>query len=82
MEAKQHATEKQKVNKEIKEEIKNLLTNENGNTTFQMEHSKSRSKRKVYNDSCLPQETRKILNRQSKLALKRSRKRTTNKAQS
>lgn len=42
-----------------------------------MELCKIRTKRKVYNDSCLSQETRKFLNRQSKLALKRTRKRTT-----
>lgn len=46
VETKQYATEKQKVSKEIKEEIKKLLTNENGNTTFEMNTAKADPKGK------------------------------------
>ena len=45
-----------------------------------MEHSKSSSKREVFSDTGLPQETRKITNKQSKLTCKETRKRRTNKA--
>lgn len=37
------------------------------------------SKKKVYNNTGLPQEARKILNKQPNLTLKRAQKRTTNK---
>ena len=53
------------VNKEIKKEIRKYLeTNENKNTTFpkSMGCSKSSSKREVYSDASLSQETRKISN--------------------
>ena len=52
---------------EIKEEIfkKYFETNKNGNTMYQksMGHSKSSSKREVYSDTGLSQETRKISNK-------------------
>ena len=44
--------------------------------------SKSGSKREVYSDTSLPQETRKISNKQSNLTPKETRERRTNKTQS
>ena len=44
--------------------------------------SKSSSKREVHSDTGLPQETRKILNKQPNLPPKSIRKRRTNKTQS
>ena len=44
--------------------------------------SKNSSKREVHSDKGLPQETRKISNKQSKLIPKGTRERWTNKAQS
>ena len=44
--------------------------------------SKSSSKREVYSNSILPQETRNISNKQSKLTPKGTRERKTNKTQS
>ena len=45
-------------------------------------HSKSSYKRKVYSNTISPQETRKIPNKQPKLAPKSTRERITNKTQS
>ena len=45
-------------------------------------HSKSSSKREVYNSIILPQETRKIPNKQPTLTPKATRERRTNKTQS
>ena len=42
-----------------------------------MGFSKSSSKRGVYNDTILPQETRKVLNRQPNSTSRAARKRTT-----
>ena len=47
-----------------------------------MGHSKSSSKREVYSYTSLPQETRKISNKQSNLTPKGTRERRTNKTQS
>ena len=72
------------VNEEIKGEIKKYLeTNENENTTCQnlWDTAKSSSKREVYSDTGLSQQTRKISNKQSKNAPKGTGKRRTNKAQ-
>ena len=83
MENKQHAgKKKQWVINEIKEEIrKNLETNNNKNNfTNSMGYSKSRSKREVHSDIDLPQETRKISNKQINLLPKRIRKRRPNKS--
>ena len=44
-----------------------------------MGYSKSSHKREVHSDTGLPQKTRKISNKQSKLQTKRIRKRRTNK---
>ena len=56
----------QQVTEEIKREIKKILeTNDNENTTKPMGCSKSSSKREVYSNTILPQETRKTSNRQS-----------------
>ena len=44
--------------------------------------SKSSSKREVYSNTILPQETRKISNKQSNLTIKVTRERRTNKTQS
>ena len=52
------------------------------NTPKSMECSKSSSKREVYSNTGLPQETRKISNKQPNLPPKRIRKRRTNKGQS
>ena len=60
-----------------KEEIKE--TNENGITNFlkSMGCSKSSSKREVYSSTGLPQETRKLSNKQSNLTLKELEKEET-----
>ena len=61
------------VNKEIKKEIRKYLeTNENKNTTFpkSMGCSKSSSKREVYSDASLSQETRKISSKRPNLTSK------------
>ena len=72
------------VNNEIKEEIKrHLETNEKENTVTKNLWDKENSpKRDLHSVPSLPQETRKISNKQSNLTLKVTRKRTTNKAQS
>ena len=60
----------QQITEEIKEEIKKYLeTNDNENTTTQkpMGCSKSSSKREVYSNTILPQETRNISNEQPNL---------------
>ena len=57
-------------------------TNENGNTPKSLGHSKNSSKREVYSNTGLTQETRKISNKKSKLTLKGIRKGRTNRAQS
>ena len=72
------------ITEEIKEEIKKFLeTNENKSTTIQkpMGCSKGRSKREVYSNTVLTQETRKITNKQPNLTPKATRKRRTNKTQ-
>ena len=52
--------ENQWVNGEIKEEIKKYLkTNENGNTTFQNLRDATKAVQRVYNNTSLPQNTRK-----------------------
>ena len=47
-----------------------------------MGHSKSSSKKEVYSDTILPQETRKISNKQPNLTPKATRETGTNKTQS
>ena len=47
-----------------------------------MGYSKSSSKRKVYSNTVLPQETRKISNKQPNLIPKATRERKTNKTES
>ena len=47
-----------------------------------MGYSKNSSKREVYNNTILPQEIRKISNKQSNLTPKVTRERRTNKTQS
>ena len=55
----------------VKEEIKNLERNENGNKTLKKSVThKSSSKREVYSEKGLPQETRKIPSKQSNLTHK------------
>ena len=69
----------QQVTEEIKREIKKFLeTNDNENTT-PMGYSKSSSKREVYSNTILPQQTRKTLNRQPNLTPKTTGKRRTKK---
>ena len=75
----------QEITEEIKEEIKKYLeTNDNKNTMIQkpMGCSKSSPKKEVYSNTILPQETRKISNKQSNLTPKGTRERRTNKTQS
>ena len=70
----------QQVTEEIKKEIKKFLeANDNENTTSQkpMGCSKSSSKREVYSNTILPQETRKTLNRQPNSTSNTTGKRTT-----
>ena len=70
----------QQVAEEIKREIKKILgTNDNENSSKPIGCSKSSSKRKVYSNTILPQETRKILNRQPNLIPKTTGKRRTKK---
>ena len=68
----------QDVTEEIKEEIKQYLeTNDNENMTSQnlWECSKTSSKREVYSNTIIPEETRKISNKQPNLTLKAIRER-------
>ena len=68
---------------EEKRQIKKFLeTNDNENTTTQnLWCSKSSSKREVYNNTILPQETRKTSNRQPNFTPTTIRKRRTKKPQ-
>ena len=69
------------VTEEIKEDIKTYLqTNDNKNTTIQ--NLWDAAKREVYSKTILPQETRKISNKQPNLTPKSTRERRTNKTQS
>ena len=72
------------VTEEGKEEIKKYVqANENENTIQKsMGHSKSSSKKELYSHTNLPQETRKISNKQSNLTPKETRERRKNKTQS
>ena len=68
----------QQVAEVIKREIKKFLeTNDNKNMTAQNLCSKNSSKREIYNNTILPQETRKPLHRQPNSTAKTTRKRTT-----
>ena len=74
----------QQVTEEIKREIRKFLEtndNEKHDNSKPMRCSKSSSKREVYSNTILPQETRKTSNRQpnftSKITGKRRRRRTT-----
>ena len=68
----------QQVTEEIKKEIKKILeTNDNENITAQNLCSKSSSKREVYSNTILPQETRKISNKQPNFTPKTTGKRRT-----
>ena len=68
-------------NQEITEEIKRYVeTNDNKNTTTKhMGCSKSSSKRAVYSNTILPQETRNFSNKQSNHTPQAFRERRTNK---
>ena len=76
---------KQEITEEIKEEVKKIPRNK-----WQWKHddpkpmgcSKSSSKREVYSNTNLPQETRKISNKLSNLTSKGTTERRTNKTQS
>ena len=69
------------ITEEIKEEIKKYLeANDNKDTTLKtMGCSKSHSKRKVYSNTNLPQETRKSSNKQPNFTSKAPRERGTEK---
>ena len=74
-------------NLEITEEIEEEIKKKIHRFKWQQKHkdpkpircSKSSSKRKVYSNSITNQETRKVLNKQSKLTPKATREWTTNK---
>ena len=73
------------ITEEIKGAIKNYLeTNDNENSTIQKlwYTAKSSSEGQVYSNTILPQETRKISNKQPILTPKATRERRTNKNQS
>ena len=64
------------VNEEIKGEMKKCLeTNETYNTPKSLECSKNSSKKECHSNTGLPQETRKISNKQTKFTPKKTRKR-------
>ena len=72
----------QEITEEIKEEIKKYIeTNDNENMMTQdlWDAAKSSSKREVYSNTILPQETRNISNKQSNRMLKTTRDRRTKK---
>ena len=72
------------ITEEIREEIKNYLeTNYNKNMTILSKHmgyNKRNSRREVYSNTILLQETRKISNKQPNFACKAVRKSRTNKS--
>ena len=72
------------ITEEIREEIKNYLeTNYNKKMTILSKHmgySKRNSRREVYSNTILLQETRKISNKQPNFACKAVRKSRTNKS--
>ena len=75
----------QELTEEIKEEIKKIPRDKwqrKHDDLIPMGCSKSCSKREVYTNTILPQETRKISNKQSNLTTKGTRERRTNKTQS
>ena len=73
----------QEITEEIKEETEKYLeTNRKHNNPKPMGCIKSSSKREVYSNTILHQETRKISNKQPNLTLKASRERRTKKPQS
>ena len=67
------------ITEEIKEgeKKKNQETNENENYSNSMKHSKNNSKREAYSSTILPQEIRKISNKQPNLKPKAIWERTT-----
>ena len=72
----------QQITKEIKREIKKISRNKwqwKQDNSKPMRHSKSSSKREVYSNTILPQETRKTSNRQPNFTPKTTGKRRTNK---
>ena len=72
---KQHLLNNQQVTEEIKKISRNKWQWKHGNSK-PMGCSKSSSKGEVYNNTILPQETRKASNRQSNFTLKATGKRT------
>ena len=75
----------QEITEEIKEEIKKYLKtndNENNDDLTPRGCSKSNSKREVYSNTILPQETRNISNKQPNLTRKATTERRTKKTQS
>ena len=73
------------ITEEIKEEVKKILRDKwkwKHNDPKPLERSKSSSKREVYSNTILPQETRKISNKQLNLTPKATRERRTNRTHS
>ena len=76
---------KQEITEEIREEIKKIPRDkweQKHNDPKPMGCSKSSSKREVYSNIILPQETRKVPNKQTNLTPKGTREWRTNKTQS
>ena len=81
MEIKQHILNNQQVTEETKREIKKISRNKwqwKQDNPKPMGCSKSSSKREVYSNTILPQETRKTLNRQYNFTPETTWKRTEN----
>lgn len=75
MEIRQHVTAQLMGQRKIQKIIKNnTLRQKNGNISNFFGWSKSNSKREVHSVKCLPQETRKVSNKQSNLTPKGTRK--------
>ena len=82
MEAKQYATKQPIDHWQNQRRDKRIPGDENKNNNLEsMGCSKSSSKREVYSNTNLPQETRKISNKQPNITPKGTRKRRTNKTQ-
>ena len=80
------ALSNQWINEEIKQQIKKKLPRDKSKSKHKdpkvMGHSKRISKGEFYNETSLPQETRKISNKQSNFTFKATRERRTNKTES
>ena len=80
LEAKQYATEQQRITEEIKEEIKRFLeTNDNKDTKIQnLWDTENAAEREVYSNTILPREARKSSNKQPNLTPKPTKNKAPN----